>query len=245
MSSSFKVKAFQDDQALAAAAAQDWLTLLQMSDGPYAVALSGGRIARNFFAAVADLAMAAGAPLANVRFFFADERCVEPTDPESNFRLARETLFGPLGISPNKIHRLKGEWLPMAALSEAIHDLKHEVRSNRAGVPVLDMIFLGMGEDGHTASLMPNAPPNVLESQEPYVHVCNSPKPPPDRLSLTFPVLAAAKNVWALVAGAGKAEALRATLAPGGTTPLARVLRSRAKTLIYTDLNEIAAEWSK
>jgi 6-phosphogluconolactonase len=107
------------------------------------------------------------------------------------------------------------------------------------------MIFLGLGEDGHIASLMPNAPPDVLASREPYVHVGNSPKPPPDRLSMTNPVLAAAKNVWALVAGAGKTDALRDSLLPGGKTPFARVLQSRRQTFIYTDLNEMAAKRSK
>jgi 6-phosphogluconolactonase len=244
MPASFKLKPFPDDQALAVAAARDWLALWQKSAGPYAVALSGGRIAKTFFVAVAELAKAAGAPLANTHFFFADERCVGPTDPESNFRLARENLFEPLGIAPDKIHRLKGERLPAEAVTEASQDLKRIVRGDHAGVPVLDMVFLGLGEDGHTASLMPNAPPDVLESREPFVHVGNSPKPPPNRLTMTYPVLAAARNVWALVTGSGKADALRASLSPGGTTPFARVLRSRQETLIYTDLNEIAAEWS-
>jgi 6-phosphogluconolactonase len=107
------------------------------------------------------------------------------------------------------------------------------------------MIFLGMGEDGHIASLMPNAAPEVQASREPFVHVSNSLKPPPERLSMTYPVLAAAKNVWALVTGAGKAGALRDSLLPDGKTPLARVLQSRRQTRIYTDLNETAAGRSK
>jgi len=112
-------------------------------------------------------------------------------------------------------------------------------------VPVLEMIFLGLGENGHIDSLMPEAPPEVLESREPYAHVSHSPKPPPDRLTMTYPVLAAAENVWALVAGAGKEEALRDSLRADGTTPFARVLRSRRQTLIYTDLNEFATVRSK
>jgi 6-phosphogluconolactonase len=124
----------------------------------------------------------------------------------------------------------------LAAVSEAIADIRRVVPNEGAGVPVLDMIFLGLGEDGHIASLMPNAPAEVLESREPYVHVSNSPKPPPDRLTLTYPVLAAAKNVWALVNGAGKTEALKNSISPGGTTPFARVLRSRERTVIYTDI---------
>jgi 6-phosphogluconolactonase len=154
--------------------------------------------------------------------------------------LAQENLFRPLGIAPEKIHRLKGESPPAAAVAEAGCDIRRVVPGGSTGAPVLDMIFLGMGEDGHIASLMPNAPPDVLASPEPYVHVANSPKPPPDRLSMTYPVLAAAKNVWTMVTGAGKADALRESLRLGGKTPLARVLQSRRQTLIYTDLNETA-----
>jgi 6-phosphogluconolactonase len=100
---------------------------VQKSSGLHTVALSGGRIAKTFFAAVADLAKASGATLANVHFFWADERCVEPTDPESNFRLAWENLLRPLGIAPDKIHRLKGERLPSAAVAEASHDIRRVV----------------------------------------------------------------------------------------------------------------------
>jgi 6-phosphogluconolactonase len=245
MPSNFELKFFPNDQTLSAAAARDWLTLLQKSAGPYAAALSGGRIAKTFLTAVADLAGASGAPLANVHFFWADERCVPPTDPQSNFLLAQENLLRPLRIAPEKIHRLKGESPPAAAVAEAGNDIRRVVPLDSAGVPVLDMIFLGLGEDGHIASLMPNAPPNVLASREPYVHVANSPKPPPDRLSMTYPVLAAAKNVWALITGAGKTDALRDSLMPGGKTPFARVLQSRRQTFIYTDLNEMAAKGSK
>jgi len=236
---------FPNDQALSAAAAQDWLTLLQKSSGPHTVALSGGRIAKTFFAAVAALAKASGANMTDVHFFWADERCLEPTDPESNYRLAWENLLQPLGIAPDKIHRLKGEILPSAAAAEASQDIRSIVPQDRAGVPVLDMIFLGLGEDGHIASLMPNAPAAVLESREPYVHVSNSPKPPPDRLTMTYPVLAAAKNVWMLATGAAKAEPLRDSLRSDGTTPFARVLRSRLQTIIYTDLNEFSSARSK
>jgi 6-phosphogluconolactonase len=237
MASNIKLNLFPDNQALSVAAARDWLALLQASSGPQAVAVSGGRIAKDFFAAVADLAKASGASLANVHFFWADERCLDPSDPESNFRLARENLFLPLGIAVDKIHRLKGDWLPMAAVAEAIQDLRRLVPGDGAGVPVLDMIFLGLGEDGHIASLMPNAPPDVVDSREPYAHVSNSPKPPPDRLTMTYPVLAAARNVWALVAGAGKEDALRNSIRPCGNTPFARVLQSRGQTLIYTDIS--------
>jgi 6-phosphogluconolactonase len=236
MPTNFQIRSFAADQALATAVAGDWLALLQSSSGPSSAALSGGRIAKTFFAALADLAKSSKASLANVHFFWADERCVGPTDPESNYMLAWENLLQPLAITQDKTHRLKGEISPGAAVAEAIQDIRRVVPANPAGVPVLDMIFLGLGEDGHIASLMPNASPAVLESREPFLHVSDSPKPPPNRLTMTYPVLAAAKNVWALINGAGKADALRESLKPDGKTPFARVLRSRPQTIIYTDL---------
>ena len=236
MASNFEIKLFPDDLAVSAAAARDWLALLSRSPGLHTVALSGGRITKHFFAAAASLVKASSATLSNVHFFWADERCLDPSDSESNFRLARENLLQPLAIAADKIHRLKGEWLPASAVAEANQEILRVVPKDGAGMPVLDMIFLGLGEDGHIASLMPNATPAVLASREPFVHVSNSPKPPPDRLTLTYPVLAAAKNVWLLTAGAGKAEALKNSVSPGGNTPFARVLQSRGRTLIYTDI---------
>jgi len=244
MPSNIELKFYPNDQALGAAAAQDWLKLLQQSSGSFSVAVSGGRIAKTFFVEVTELARKSGISLANVHFFWADERCVPPTDPESNFLLAEENLLRPLGIAADKIHRLKGELPPAAAVAEAVNDIRRIVPLDKAGAPVLDLIFLGLGEDGHTASLMPNAPAEVQASREPYVHVRNSAKPPPNRLSMTYPVLAAAKDVWALVAAAGKEEALRDSLQPGGKTPFGHVLETRGHSVIYTDLNEKAMERS-
>jgi 6-phosphogluconolactonase len=245
MPSNFELKFFPDDQALSTGAARDWLRLLEKSSAPFSVALSGGRIAKTFFIAFANLAKSAGASLAHVQFFWGDERCVPPSDQDSNFLLAQENLLRPLGIAAAQIHRLKGEVPPAQAVADAGQDIRRIVHLDSADVPVLDLIFLGLGEDGHVASLMPNAPPDVLASREPFVHVANSPKPPPSRLSMTYPVLAAARNVWAMVAGAGKADSLRDSLMLNGKTPFARVLQSRPQTLIYTDLNEMAAGRSK
>jgi 6-phosphogluconolactonase len=241
----FELIPFPDDRALAAAAAADWLAWARESSGSRTTALSGGRIAKCFFAAVVELARKCAAAMDQVDFFWADERCVPPDHPESNFLLAQENLLRPLGIAAERIHRLKGEWPPAAAVPGANDEIRRVADRDGAGLPVLDLILLGMGEDGHVASLMPNAPPEVSQSREPYVHVPNSPKPPANRLSLTYPVLAAAKNVWMLAAGAGKREALRESLRLNGITPFARVLQSRPHTRIYTDLNVITAEPSK
>ncbi|MGP8199435.1 MAG: 6-phosphogluconolactonase [Limisphaerales bacterium] len=232
----FALKSFPSDVELARAAAKDWLDLLSQSTAAHRVAVSGGRIARTFFRAVAQGAEASRVSLQNVDFFWADERCVPPDDPDSNYLLAKENLLQPLAIAPDKIHRLKGELPPNEAVAEANAAIQRIVPKNSAGLPVLDLIFLGLGENGHVASLMPDAPASVVNSQAPYLRVANSPKPPPNRISLSYAAIAAAKNVWMLASGAGKEEALRTSLRPGAATPFGRVLQSRARTAIYSDI---------
>ena len=104
---------------------------------------------------------------------------------------------------------------------------------NEQGQPELDLVFLGMGEDGHVASLFPKDT-EALETPAVYRAV-TGPKPPPRRITLGYPALAAAREVWVLASGLGKQEVLQSSLAPSGDTPLARVLKSRSNTEIFTD----------
>ena len=119
-----EIKTFADDLTLARAVATDWLALLGKNSGPHLAALSGGGIAKPLFAAVATLAKTSGAFLGNIHFFWADERCVPPEDSLSNFLLANENLFRPARIAPDKIHRLKGELPPQAAVAEANSEIR-------------------------------------------------------------------------------------------------------------------------
>ena len=104
-----------------------------------------------------------------------------------------------------------------------------------AGQPVLNLIFLGMGEDGHVASLFPGASDEVVRSKSVYVPVV-APKPPPRRITLNLATIAAARQVWVLASGAGKEQALRESLAADGKTPLSRLIRLRQETIIFTDI---------
>jgi 6-phosphogluconolactonase len=92
------------------------------------------------------------------------------------------------------------------------------------------LVLLGMGEDAHVASLFPGAPAEVVNSSATYLPVIG-PKPPPQRISLSYPAIVAAKDVWVLVSGAGKERALRESLQPHATTPLGRVLTARSATI--------------
>jgi len=233
------VRHFPNRLELAEIAAKEWLSLIPGFPSAHWAAIPGGRIASAFFDAVTEHAVAAGVSFQHVHFFWSDERCVPPDHPDSNFRVADKELLGPLGISHDKIHRIKGELKLADAVTEANAAVSLLAPTNSAGQPVLDLVLLGMGEDGHVASLFPNAPASVIECETPYLAVRSSSKPPPLRISLSYAAIAAAVEVWVLISGAGKEEAFRQSLRLEGKTPLARILRSRRHTRIFTD---IAAE---
>lgn len=221
---------------LAQKAAERCLLLCSASSGrTKLVALSGGRIALDFFRVVARLAQERGQPLTHVHFFWADERCVPPDHADSNYRSAAELLITPLRLPPQNIHRLRGEDEPEHAAAEAEKELRQFTLASLGGQPVLDLVLLGMGEDGHVASLFPGEAEAVMTSPAVYRAVTAS-KPPPRRITLGYGAIAAATEVWVLASGAGKAAALQESLSPAGGTPLARVLRTRERTRIFTDI---------
>jgi 6-phosphogluconolactonase len=230
---------FDDADALASAIAAAWMGEIAAAnrDGkPHCVALSGGRITLKFFAAVTELVKSHNTSFTNVHFFWADERCVPPTDPESNFASADKQFFQPLGIPAGNIHRIRGEDAPDLAASESAAEILRIAPVNKDGQPALDLIFLGLGEDGHVASLFPREPDAMIADPAICRVIYDSPKPPPTRITLGYGTIAAARQVWVLASGAGKDAALRESLKPAGQTPLARVLRSRHATRIFTDI---------
>jgi 6-phosphogluconolactonase len=233
----FELISFANADELAARAASAWLDEIAVANHaakPHCVALSGGRIALKFFAAVVEQTKAREISLGLVHFFWADERCVPPDDAESNFRAAHELLFAPLRINDAQIHRIHGEDLPEVAVQKATMDICHVVLKKSEGQPILDLIFLGMGEDGHVASLFPGKTEGTIHADI-FCAVKNSPKPPPNRVSLSYEAIAAAHEVWVLASGPGKETALRESFSPTGKTPLARVIQSRPQTKIFSD----------
>ncbi|MGA2248241.1 MAG: 6-phosphogluconolactonase [Verrucomicrobiota bacterium] len=231
---------FANAGALARAAAAAWLDEIEAArhaGKTHCVALSGGRITQKFFDAAVARAKEQKAAFDCVHFFWADERCVPPTDPESNFKIAADLLFAPLQIKPDRIHRIRGEDIPQAAAKSAEEELCRVAEKNHEQQPVLDLVFLGMGEDGHVASLFPNAPAEIVDISVPFLVVKNSPKPPPTRISLSYKSIFAAKNIWVMISGAGKSAALRASLSATGKTPLAQVIAAHP-VKIFSDINE-------
>jgi 6-phosphogluconolactonase len=238
----FQLYSYPDDVTLARAAAGRWLDQLESrSKSPkvkdsYCVALSGGRIARTFFSEIACQVANRGGLFNGVHFFWADERCVPPTDPESNYALARELLFDPLKIPDAQIHRLHGEENEALALRDALENITAWGKPESGkGSPIFDMIFLGMGEDGHVASLFPGESEQSMADPA-FYRAVTAVKPPPRRMTLGYGMIAGAVEVWVVVAGAGKRGALKESLSPSGKTPLARVLKQRSRTDIFTDV---------
>lgn len=239
----YKLLGFGTPADLAKEAARQWLEELRehstkSNNTPYTVALSGGRITKGFFqelvAQVRENSAGLGRVFDRVHFFWADERCVPPTDPESNYAMARELLFEPLNIPEDRIHRLRGEGLEKEALQEAVSAICR-LAPMANGQPVLDMIFLGMGENGHIASLFPEESEQEMKNPAIYRAVTTV-KPPPRRMTLGYEAIAAAREVWVLVSGKGKEEALKMSLPPTVSTPLGRVISLRKQTTIYTDV---------
>ncbi len=159
------------------------------------IALSGGGTPRVAYALLGPLV----ADWQGVHLWFADERCVGPDDPQSNALLLRQTLVAPRAVT----HRMAGELGAEAAARAYEREL---------GDVVLDVALLGIGEDGHTASLFPDNP--VLDAPGRVAGVHDSPKPPPDRITLTRATLDGARQRLLLVTGSGKAEALGLALGP-------------------------------
>jgi 6-phosphogluconolactonase len=171
--------------------------------GAAQIALAGGNTPRRAY----ELLAARIDDWSGVEVWFGDERAVGPNDPESNFRMASETLLA--GGHGPEVHRIEGERGPDEAAA-AYADLMLERLPSENGVPVLDMALQGLGPDGHTASLFPGNP--AVESGGVCVAVHDAPKPPPDRISLTVPVLSAARAIVFLATGDEKAEAVRGLL---------------------------------
>ncbi len=163
------------------------------------------------------LAQAEGVRWENVHFWFGDERTVGPEHAESNYRMARETLIDEISAPPENVHRMRGEDDAGRAAAAYAGEIRQLVPANDAGIPVFDLILLGMGDDGHTASLFPGT--EALAESEALVAANVVPQQETTRITLTYPVLNAARNLLFLVTGAGKADALAAVAAATADAP--------------------------
>lgn len=169
----------------------------------------------------------------SVEVWFADERCVGPEDAESNYRLARETLLEGAGIAPGQVHRMRGELGPAEGAAAYAAELSQALGGQSP--PVLDVIVLGIGPDGHVASLFPGAPALDAGDHAVCLGVHDSPKPPPERITLSLAVLQAARACLLLATGASKSDAVAAMLGPASTHVPASLLRRERLAVIVDD----------
>lgn len=161
------------------------------------IALAGGTTPQPVYEHLSRSEFAAGLPWSKVHFYFGDERCVSPEHSDSNYHMAWETLFSGLPVQRGQIHRIEGERA----------DLQQVAQEYAAKLPVhLDLLILGMGPDGHTASLFPGS--SALQEKRRRIVVVDAPKLPNCRFTITPPVIAAARSVLVLAAGRGKGEAV-------------------------------------
>ena len=181
--------------------------------GRFSLALSGGKTPEHLYRTMAAPPYADRFDWARTIFFFSDERCVSPDHPESNFGLASRTLFAPLTISPDCIYRMRGEVAnPETAALDYERQLRTIDRPQQNDSPHLDLVLLGLGQDGHTASLFPGT--NAVGERQRLVAVGQSPTGVATRLTLTLGAINRATVVLFLVTGADKAEIVKRVLEP-------------------------------
>jgi 6-phosphogluconolactonase len=176
--------------------------------GAFNVALAGGSTPKAAYALLANPPYRSLIQWGHVRFFFGDERCVPPDHPDSNYHTARETLLAPLDIRDANVFRMRGEDDPATAAPAYAQLLTRELGT----LPVLDLILLGMGADGHTASLFPGTPPDDGAQAPARATVAPPDLPVRNRLTLTPYAINAARKIIIAVTGTPKAKILAQAL---------------------------------
>jgi 6-phosphogluconolactonase len=215
MATNREVRVLADASAIAQTAAAEFLAAAQQAvreKGNFSVALAGGSTPKVLYGLLAgDPLLEAKVPWNKIQFYFGDERHVPPEDPESNFRMASEAMFKKAPVDAKQIHRIRAE---NSNAAEAAEEYEQELRASfqlKGGeLPRFDLVLLGMGPEGHTASLFPGT--KALNEKRHLVVSNWVGKFYTDRITLTPPVLNNAARILFLVHGAEKAPALKAVL---------------------------------
>lgn len=206
MGAGITTKVFDDAEALARAVAGEIVAGAAAATAqPFTIALSGGSTPKRLYELLAAPPFRDQVRWQDVELFFGDERSVPPEHPDSNWGMAKRAL---LDHVPVVAHRMQAETGDAEGYARALGD---RIARRRNGVPVLDVVLLGMGEDGHTASLFPGTA--ALAERTRWVVMNDVPQLHTRRMTLTYPVLNAAERVWVLSAGAGKRTMIAECLA--------------------------------
>jgi 6-phosphogluconolactonase len=185
--------------------------------GLFRLGLAGGNTPKAVYEALATSSKSL--PWERVQITFGDERCVPPGDSASNYRMANEALLSKVSIPEGNVFRIRGEIDPLEAAQE--YEARLSAVASRFGEAIYahDLLLLGLGEDGHTASLFPESPA-LLETQR-WITPARGPKPPPQRVSFTFPLINAARQIAFLVNDPSKESVIQSVLQ--GSYPAAKV----------------------
>jgi 6-phosphogluconolactonase len=203
------VYVFPNLAALSDAAARYFITRIPEpgTNAVSRIAISGGSTPRGMFRNLGSEAYEKYAERwKNLNLYWVDERCVPPDDKESNYRSAEETLLAWVPLPPENVHRMEGELEPTLAAARYETVLRNTFRLEGAELPSFDLLFLGMGPDGHTASLFPHT--EALDALGALVVANHVPQMNTWRITLTWPVINQAKEVVFLIEGGDKAELL-------------------------------------
>lgn len=208
------IKIYPDPAALTLAATDHIVAICNSAlerKGWCSLVLSGGSTPKAIYALLRQDEVGAGLDWERIQVFWGDERAVPPDHPDSNYRMAWEALLSQVPIPKANIHRMHGEIDPTEAASDYEWEIRRVFHAERRKTPVVfDLVLLGMGEDGHVASLFPGS--SALAESERWVAAVEHTLPPPPtvtRISLTLPIINSAQRVMFIVAGKDKAKSLR------------------------------------
>ncbi len=207
------IRVLPDAQAVAWAAAELFVARAadaQARRGVFHVALSGGSTPRLFHAMLAASPLREQVDWSRIQFFWGDERCVPPDHPDSNYRMARETLLDTVPVPPDHIHRMRGEDDPAAAAHAFEDELRTVFAAAPGETPRFDLIYTGMGPDGHTLSLFPHTA--ALSVTDRLVVSNRVPQLDTNRITFTTTLANHAALIAFVIAGADKASALAQVL---------------------------------
>jgi 6-phosphogluconolactonase len=215
-------KIFDDRRQMADACAAWLVERIAQTQGRFAIALSGGSTPKPLYALLATPGIARQIPWDRVHVFWGDERFVPADHPDNNARMARETLLSHVPIPAANVHAMPTDGEPEAAAAAYQRTLQdyYGAATLDPARPLFDVNLLGMGDDGHTASLFPGAP--QLDEASAWVVAVRDQKPE-TRITLTYPALASARTVLFMVEGAAKQSTLTRVFAGDRALPAARV----------------------
>lgn len=182
----------------------------------FTLALAGGSTPRGLYQCLAAPPFDRLIAWQTVKIFFGDERTVAPDHPDSNYRMAKEALLDKVAIAPDRIYRMQGDHIdPVQSARDYAEHVEREVAKHDDGWPCFDLVLLGLGPDGHIASLFPNTA--ILDVEDQTVAAVHVPQHDTWRISLTYPVVNHAKHLWLLATGESKANIAAQILDPANT----------------------------